>query len=129
MFNQLEEGVVREVAHGRLPVVQTCAFATDNGLDLLHVTVESLKISQFSVFLLRAADVQQQFANLTPDVRSLMGHHVLAQNEVPFLKEIFLLIFHHEFNISTFSFNQPSKQWSKCQAKISGSRGMIVVKV
>jgi hypothetical protein len=55
-------------------------------LDLLHVTIEGLEVSELSILFLGAADVEKQLAHLTPDVRSLVSHHVFAKNKVPFLK-------------------------------------------
>ena len=86
MLDELQQRVVRQVRDGRLPVVVGDVVVADDALDLVCVTVEGLEVSQLSVLLLRAADVQQQLSDLSPDVGRLVGHHVLAQHEVPFLK-------------------------------------------
>lgn len=87
MFNELKQGVVRQVHDGRLPLVVRDVFTADNVLDFLNVAVEGLEISQLAILLLRAADVQQQLPDLASDVWRLVREHVLAQHEVPFLEK------------------------------------------
>lgn len=43
--------------------------------------VKSVQIPQLAVFLLGAADEQQQLSDLPPDKRGLLNHQVLAEKE------------------------------------------------
>lgn len=50
-------------------------------LDAAHMGVKSVQIPQLTVFLLGAADEQQQLSDLPPDKRGLLNHQVLAEKE------------------------------------------------
>ena len=64
MFNQLKQSVVGQGGHGGLSFFEAGCLAANDGFDLLHVTVQRLKVTQLAVLVLGAADVQQQLANL-----------------------------------------------------------------
>lgn len=44
-----------------------------------------MKVSQLSVFFLRATNEQKQLSDMSPDERRLLGHHVLTKVEEPCL--------------------------------------------
>ena len=88
-------------------------------LDLFHVAVEGLEVSEFSILFLGAADVEEQLPDLTPDVRSLVSHHVFAKNEVPLLKW-----FRNNFKIKTWRLLNKT-----CQRKIQKKLYMIKISI
>lgn len=48
-------------------------------LDAAHMGVERVQISQLTIFLLWAADKQQQLSDLPPDERCLLNHQILKR--------------------------------------------------